>query len=55
MIIRIILVPNLGLELASRVNYYDDFMKYDEDKVIIDYCWVNNSKIKDNDDVVLQN
>ena len=44
----------IRIELASRVNFYDDFMKHDEDKTILDYCLVHNSKINNNDDVVLQ-
>ena len=30
-------------------------MKNDEDEMIIDYCLICNSRINDNDDVVLQN
>ena len=47
--------PQIRIELASRINRYDDFVKYDEDKTILDYCLVYNSKINDNNHVVLQN
>ena len=43
------------IELASRINRYDNFVKYDEDKTILNYCVVHNSKINDYNDVVLQN
>ena len=44
----------IRIELASRANCYNDFVKYDEDKKILDYCLVHNSKINSNNDVVLQ-
>ena len=43
------------IRVSFRVNRYDDFVKNDEDKTIIDYCLVHNSKINDDNDVVLQN
>ena len=43
------------IELAFRVNFRDDFVKYDEDETILVYCLVHNSKIYNDNDVVLQN
>ena len=36
------------------LNRYDDFVEYDEDKTILDYYFVNDSKINNNNDVALQ-
>ena len=48
------IITQIRIQLASPVNRYDDFVKYDKDKTILNYCVVHDRKINDDNDVLLQ-
>ena len=49
------IITQIRIQLASPVNRYDDFVKYVEDKTILDYRLVHDSKIYNYNYVVLYN